>query len=198
MGIDFLLGRERFPRQYLNKATTAAGRIPPTPFTVDEVRAKPVLMLLAAVASASAVGCAPAAPSTPISTPVAAPTRPPEPELARTLAPGRAQVIVNGDTGPTGPVSCSDDDGLTTISVGDSSLGVSVIVTDDDVPTVRSVSIGGVGGVALGFAEGTESRPPTAYRNGATVIVSGSGSGTDSADPARVVASSYQIAVACP
>ena len=33
---------------------------------------------------------------------------------------------------------------------------------------------------------------------GATVIVSGSGSGTDSADPARVVASSYQIAVACP
>jgi lipoprotein LpqH len=73
-----------------------------------------------------------------------------------------------------------------------------VIVTDDDVPTVRSVSIGGVGGVALGFAEGTASRPPAAYRNGATVIVSGSGSGTDSADPARVVASSYQIAVACP
>lgn len=133
-----------------------------------------------------------------MSTPVAAPTRPPEPELARSVAPGRAQVIVNGDTGPTGPVSCSTDDGLTTISIGDSSLGVSVIVTDDDVPAVRSVSIGDVGGVALGFAVGTASEAPTADRNGATVIVSGSGSGTDSADPARVVASSYQIAVACP
>lgn len=114
------------------------------------------------------------------------------------MDPGRAQVIVNGDTGPTGPVSCSTDDGLTTISVGDSSLGVSVIVTDDDMPAVRSVSIGDVGGVALGFAVGTASQAPTAYRNGATVIVSGSGSGTDSADPARIVASSYQIAVACP
>ena len=118
--------------------------------------------------------------------------------MARSLAPGRAQVIVNGDTGPTGPVSCSTDDGLTTISVGESSLGVSVIVTDDAVPTVRSVTIGDVGGVALGYATGTASEVPTAYRNGPTVIVSGSGSGTDSSDPARVVASSYQIAVACP
>ncbi len=165
---------------------------------MDEVRAIPVLILLAAVASTAAVGCAPAAPSPPISTPVAAPAPPPEPELARSVAPGRAQVIVNGDTGPTGPVSCSTDDGLTTISVGESSLGVSVIVTDDAVPTVRSVTIGDVGGVALGYATGTASEVPTAYRNGPTVIVSGSGSGTDSSDPARVVASSYQIAVACP
>ncbi len=117
---------------------------------------------------------------------------------ANSVPPGRAQVIVNGDTGPTGPVVCSTDDGLTTISVGESSLGVTVVVTDDDMPAVRSVSIGDVGGVALGFAVGTASQAPTAYRNGATVIVSGSGSGTDSMDPARVVASSYQIAVACP
>lgn len=165
---------------------------------MDEVRAKPILILLTAVASVSGAGCAPASPSAPISSSVAAPTRPPEPVLASDLAPGRAQVIVNGDTGPTGPVSCSTDDGLTTISVGESSLGVSLIVTDDDLPSVRSISIGDVGGVALGFAAGTTSQAPTASRNGATVIVSGSGSGTDSADPARVVASSYQIAVACP
>lgn len=114
------------------------------------------------------------------------------------MPPGRAQVIVNGDLGPTGPVACSDDDGLITISVGDSSLGVTVVVTDDDMPAVRSVSIGDVGGVALGFAVGAAGPTPTAYRNGATVVVSGSASGTDSADPARVVDSSYQIAVACP
>lgn len=165
---------------------------------MDEVRAKPVLMLLAAVLSTTVIGCAPASPSAPAPAPVAAPVRPPQPEPASSVAPGRAQVIVNGDTGPTGPVSCSTDDGLTTISVGEGSLGVSVIVTDDDMPAVRSVSIGGVGGVALGFAEGTASQAPTAHRNGATVIVSGSGSGTDSADPARIVTSSYQIAVACP
>ncbi len=43
-----------------------------------------------------------------------------------------------------------------------------MIVTDDDVPAVRSVSIGGVGGVALGSPMEPRSRPPTAYRNGAT------------------------------
>ena len=120
------------------------------------------------------------------------------PVPANSVPPGRAQIIVNGDTGPTGPVSCSTDDGLTTISVGENSLGVTVVVTDDDMPAVTSVSIGDVGGVALGFAVGAAGRAPTAYRNGATLIVSGSGSGTDSANPARLVDSGYQIAVACP
>ncbi|MGB5113111.1 MAG: lipoprotein LpqH [Mycobacterium sp.] len=160
------------------------------------MRAKSVLILPAAVATIMAPGCASAPAPTPVSIP--APVVPPRPVPANSVPPGRAQVIVNGDTGPTGPVVCSTDDGLTTISVGDSSLGVTVVVTDDDMPAVRSVSIGDVGGVALGFAVGTASQAPTAYRNGATVIISGSGSGTDSMDPARVVASSYQIAVACP
>lgn len=162
------------------------------------MRAQSVLPLLAAAVPILMAGCAPEAAPSPVSVPVPAPLAPPTPVPASSVAPGVAQVIVNGDTGPTGPVSCSTDDGLTTISIGASSLGVSVIVTDDDMPSVRSVSIGDVGGVALGFAAGTAAEPPTAYRNGATVIVSGSGSGTDSADPARIVASSYQIAVACP
>ena len=161
-----------------------------------------VLKVLAAAASAAlsvtTVGCAPTSTPDPAPTPVVAPVVPPAPVPASTVAPGRAQIIVNGDTGPTGPVDCSTDGGLTTISVGESSLGVSVVVTDDDEPAVRSVSIGHVGGVALGFAVGTGSPPPTARRNGGTVVISGSGAGTDSANPAHMVDSSYQIAVACP
>ncbi|WP_395308565.1 lipoprotein LpqH [Mycobacterium sp. AMU20-3851] len=166
------------------------------------MRVPSVLSVLAiamsTVVSATLVGCAPTSTPSPASTPVVAPTKPPAPAPASTVPPGRAQIIVNGDTGPTGPVDCSTDDGLITISIGESSLGVSVVVTDDDVPAVRSVSIGDVGGVALGFAMGAGSQTPTARRNGDTVIVSGSGAGTDSANPARVVDSSYQIAVACP
>ena len=102
------------------------------------------------------------------------------------------------------PVVCTTDDGLTTISIGESSLGVSVVVSgnpadpEDPAPGVRSVSIGDVGGVAIGYAEGTAARAPSASRHGVTLIVTGSGSGTDSADPARIVDSTYQIAVACP
>lgn len=162
------------------------------------MRAEAVLPLLVAVFPVLAAGCAPAATPAPVSVAVPAPVAAPTPVPVSSVAPGAAQVIVNGDTGPTGPVSCSTDDGLTTISIGDSSLGVSVIVTDDDVPEVRSVSIGDVGGVALGFAAGTGAQAPSASRNGATVIVSGFGSGTDSTDPANVVESGYRIAVACP
>lgn len=160
------------------------------------MRAKSVLILLTVTVSTATAGCAAAPAPTPVSTPAPAP--PPRPVPVNSVPPGRAQVIVNGDLGPTGPVVCSSDDGLITISIGDSSLGVTVVVTDDDMPAVRSVSVGDVGDVALGFAVGAAGPTPTASRNGATVVVSGSASGTDSADPARVVDSSYQIAVACP
>ena len=163
------------------------------------MRVRSALSVLAIAMSVTLSGCAPTSGSAPAPTPPAAPAKPPAPAPASTVAPGRAQVIVNGDTGPTGPVDCSAADGLVTMSVGDSSLGVSVVVTDDEQPQVRSVSIGDVGGVALGFAVGAaNSTVPTARRNGDTVIVSGTGSGTDSANPARVVDSSYQIAGACP
>ncbi len=163
------------------------------------MRAPSVLSVLAIAMSATVLGCTPSSDSAPSPAPLAAPVKPPAPAPASTVPPGLAQVIVNGDPGPTGPVDCSADDGLITISVGESSLGVSVVVTDDEQPEVRSVSIGDVGGVALGFAVGAaNSTVPTARRNGDTVIVSGTGAGTDSANPARVVDSSYQIAVACP
>lgn len=162
------------------------------------MHAEAVLSLLVAAVPILIVGCAPAAAPAPVSSSAPAPVAPPTPVPASSVPPGVAQVIVNGDTGPAGPVSCTSDDGLTTISIGDSSLGVSVIVTDDAMPAVRSVTIGDVGGVALGFATGTTAQAPNAYRNGGTVIVSGTGSGTDSEDPAHIVESAYRIAVACP
>ncbi|MGW0161498.1 lipoprotein LpqH [Mycobacterium sp. NPDC003323] len=161
------------------------------------MRAPAVLILVAALAT----GCA-AAPA-PTQIPVPAPASPEPPMPTDSVPRGRAQVIVNGDLGPTGPVACDTEDGLTTISVGDALLGVTLIVTDDDMPAVRSVSIGDVGGVALAYssdvsAAGAAARTPTALRNGPTLIVTGSGSGTDSSNPARIVDSGYRIAVACP
>ena len=156
------------------------------------MRATSVLLLLVS----GVAGCA--ANPAPTVVPTPAPVLREAPAPAATVPPGRAQIIVNGDDGPTGPVSCDTADGLTTISIGATSLGVTVIVTDDDVPVVRSVSIGDVGGVALGFAAADGRVAPSARRNGATVVVTGTGSGTDSADPARIVESGYRIAVACP
>lgn len=173
------------------------------------MRTKPVPTLVVFLATALAgtlTGCAQPAPPETLPTVASAVAAPPV--QVDSVPAGTAQVVVNGATGPSGPVQCDDDDGLLTLSIGDSSLGVTVILTDGgdddgDTPAVRSVTIGDVGGVALAYAfdvsvPGAAGPAPTALRNDATWIVTGAGSGTDSADPARIVDSSYRIAVACP
>ena len=169
------------------------------------MRAKPVPTLFVILATAMAgilAGCAQPAP--PQAAPTAASAAPPPPVQVDSVPAGTAQVVVNGAPGPTGPVQCDDDAGPLTISIGDSSLGVTVIIDEPGgPPAVRSVTIGDVGGVALAYAfdvsvPGAAGPAPTALRNDATWIVTGAGSGTDSADPARIVDSSYRIAVACP
>ncbi len=177
------------------------------------MRTKPVPTLVVFLATALAgtlTGCAQPAP--PETVPTVAAAVPAPPFQVDSVPAGTAQVVVNGATGPTGPVQCDDDDGLLTLSIGDSSLGVTVILADGgdedgaaagDAPAVRSVTIGDVGGVALAYAfdvsvPGAARPAPTALRNEATWIITGAGSGTDSADPARIVDSSYRIAVACP
>lgn len=172
------------------------------------MRAKPVptpFVLLATAMAGILSGCAQPAP--PETTPTATSVAPPPPVQLDAVPAGTAQVVVNGATGPTGPVRCDDDAGPLTISIGDSSLGVTVIIDEpgdeDGVAAVRSVTIGDVGGVALAYSSdvplpAATGRQPTVLRNDATWIVTGSGSGTDSADPARIVDSSYRIAVACP
>jgi hypothetical protein len=59
------------------------------------------------------------APTIAVPTPVA--QDPPRP--LDSLPRGRAQVIVNGETGPAGPVVCDTANDLTTVSIGESSLG---------------------------------------------------------------------------
>lgn len=174
------------------------------------MRALPVPTLFVILATAMAgtlSGCGQPAPPETVPTTASAP--PPPPVQVDSVPAGTAQVVVNGAPGPTGPVQCDDAAGPLTISIGESSLGVTVIIDEpddeagQDAPAVRSVTIGDVGGVALAYAFGvpvpaTAGRAPTVLRNDATWIVTGSGRGTDSADPARIVDSSYRIAVACP
>ncbi len=123
----------------------------------------------------------------------------PAPVLATDLPPGQAQLIVNGrDAGPMGPVVCSHRDGFSRYTIGETSLGVTVVITDDDVPSVRSVTIGDAGGVSIGYDADVSEDPPKASRHGDTLTVTGAGEGTDSTNPARIVPTTYAIAVSCP
>jgi lipoprotein LpqH len=126
---------------------------------------------------------------------------PPPPPVAAVpnLPPGQAQIVIGGkDTGPTGEVDCSTSAGVTTITIGQGSAGVTIAVTDDAPPTLNSLGIGDLGGVSLGYFAGGADQVPVTTRTGNSYQFTGAGSGTDTTNPAKIVHTTYDISVTCP
>lgn len=118
---------------------------------------------------------------------------------APNLPPGQAQVVIGGgDTGPAGMVDCADAGDTTTITIGEGSAGVTLVLTDEVTPTLKSLGIGDLGGVSLGYFDGGNDQVPTITRDGSSYRVTGAGSGTDTSDPSNIVDTTYDISVTCP
>jgi lipoprotein LpqH len=114
-------------------------------------------------------------------------------------SPGQAQVIIGGkDASPSGSADCWTGSGQTTITIGDGTNGATVVLTDQTAPAVKSVGIANLGGVSLGYVEGQPGNPPNATRNGNSYTITGSGTGTDTADPSKLVNTTYEISATCP
>lgn len=105
----------------------------------------------------------------------------------------------DNDTGAVTGIGCETKDGLTTISI-EGGLHTTVILTDGEAPVVKSVSIGEVGseGPSLAYVEGVAGGPPVVTRDGKSYTVTGTGMGTDAANPATPVDMPFDIAVTCP
>jgi lipoprotein LpqH len=116
------------------------------------------------------------------------------------VGPDAGHVTLGGeDVGPVTAVGCDTQQGLTTITVA-AGKPATVVVTDEAAPTVKSVSIGEVGpnGPTLAYLEGVAASPAQANRDGGKYTVSGTGLGTDPADPSRPTQIPFEIAVTCP
>lgn len=113
------------------------------------------------------------------------------------------QVIVDGQSRQvTGGVTCHQAGDHMTIGIGDVSSGVGAVVTTSNPPQVRTVGLGTVDGVALGF---TNSEPGEANTAGAAVrgksyTIRGTADGSDLSDPQspRQVSKSFEMDVTCP
>lgn len=123
---------------------------------------------------------------------------PAETSAPAAAAPGNHVKLGASEIAPINGVSCQSDGGVVTITV-DAPQKTTLIVTDEDTPTVKSVSIGEAGGEgpSLVFLEGV-SATPTATRTDKTYTVTGSGMGTDSEHPANPADLPFDIAVTCP
>jgi lipoprotein LpqH len=111
--------------------------------------------------------------------------------------PGRVTFGSN-DAGPVTGVVCQTEGGVTTITV-EATPRTTVVLTDEAVPVVKSVSIGEAGSDAasLVYIEGV-SAAPQAVREGPKFTVTGNGTGTTVDDPANPVDMPFEIAVSCP
>ncbi|BBX75470.1 lipoprotein LpqH [Mycobacterium shinjukuense] len=113
-------------------------------------------------------------------------------------AAGGPKVIIDGkDQNVTGSVVCTTAAGNVNIAIGGAATGIAAVLTDTNPPEVKSVGLGNVNGVTLGYTSGTGQGNATATKNGNTYKITGTATGVDMANPMSPVTKPFEIDVTC-
>ncbi|MGA9493697.1 MAG: lipoprotein LpqH [Mycobacterium sp.] len=118
---------------------------------------------------------------------------------AAASASSTAKVTIDGkDQNVQGAVACTSAAGNVNIAVGGATTGIGVVLTDASPPAVKSVGLGNVNGVTLGYTPGTGQGNATATKDGSKYKISGTATGVDMANPMQPVNKPFEIDVTCP
>ena len=110
-----------------------------------------------------------------------------------------AKVTIDGkDQTVQGTVACTSAAGNFNIAIGGAQTGIGVVLTDASPPSVKSVGLGNVNGVTLGYTPGTGQGNAKATKDGSTYKISGTATGVDMANPMQPVNKPFEIDVTCP
>ena len=108
------------------------------------------------------------------------------------------KVTIDGkDQNVTGQTVCTTVGGTVNIAVGGSATGIVVVLSDANPPEVKSVVLGNVNGVSLGYTAGTGQGKASATKNGNTYKVTGNATGVDMANPTQQVSKPFEIDANC-
>ncbi|UXA21002.1 lipoprotein LpqH [Mycobacterium sp. SMC-4] len=122
---------------------------------------------------------------------------PPYQPPAGALVPGTAQVTVNGrDAGTTDSVRCTPAGRLTTMSTGDQTSGVSVLIESRDELIVREVGIRDLGGFTGSFNDGLGGEASVSLTD-RTYDISGTADGFETDNPSFRSSGTFEIKIAC-
>ena len=109
-----------------------------------------------------------------------------------------AKVTVDGkDQNVQGAVACTSMAGNVNIAVGGASTGIGAVLTDANPPAVKSVGLGNVNGVTLGYTPGTGQGNASATKDGNKYKITGTATGVDMANPMQPVNKPFEIDVTC-
>lgn len=110
-----------------------------------------------------------------------------------------AKVIIDGkDQNLNGAVACTTAGGNVNIAIGGASTGIGAVLTDANPPAVKSVGLGNVNGVTLGYTPGTGQGNASATKNGDSYKITGTATGVDMSNPMQPVNKPFEIDVTCP
>lgn len=113
------------------------------------------------------------------------------------LVAGTAEIEVNGQQAETTTaVQCDTTGPLTTITTGDQTSGVTVMVSNEDELTAENVSINDVGGFTGSYNAGLGDAAEVSM-TGRTYHISGTADGFETANPSFRVPGTFAIKVAC-
>ena len=112
------------------------------------------------------------------------------------LVAGTAEIEVNGQQAETTSVQCDTTGPLTTITTGDQTSGVTVMVSNQDELTAESVSINDVGGFTGSYNAGLGDAAEVSM-TGRTFHISGTADGFETANPSFRVPGTLAIKVSC-
>lgn len=108
------------------------------------------------------------------------------------------KVTIDGkDQNVQGTTVCSTAGGNVNIAIGGQATGIAAVLTDANPPEVKSVGLGNVNGVTLGYTPGTGQGNATASKDGNTYKISGTATGVDMANPMQPVNKPFEIDVTC-
>lgn len=111
-----------------------------------------------------------------------------------------AKVTIDGkDQNIQGTVACTTAAGNVNIAIGAASTGIGAVLTDASPPSVKSVGLGNVNGVTLGYTPGTPGAGnASATKDGSKYKITGTATGVDMANPMQPVSKPFEIDVTCP
>jgi lipoprotein LpqH len=109
-----------------------------------------------------------------------------------------AKVLIDGKDQNVGrAVSCVTAGGNINIGIGAQSAGVGAVLSDANPPQVKSVGLGKVNGVTLGYTAGTGQGNAQATKTGDSYTIKGTATGLDMANPMQPVNKPFEIDVTC-
>src|SRR5581483_10135722 len=105
-----------------------------------------------------------------------------------------AKVTIDGkDQNVQGTVACTTAAGNVNIAIGGASTGIGAVLTDANPPSVKSVGLGNVNGVTLGYTPGTGQGNANATKDGSKYKITGTATGVDMSNPMQPVNKPFEI-----